>query len=177
MKRIIVTLIFTVSLTIASVALGADGLKLGFVDIQKIFLNSDAGKQATEQYAAKGRNYEKEIKSRGEELKRMKDDLERQTVLLSESARSAKEKEYQQKLKEFQRYQKDAQEDLQAKEEELTNKIGEEFYKVVQDYGRKNGYTFIFVKDNRMIYTDDKADLTEELLKSFNASRIKSPAR
>ncbi len=44
MKRIIITLILFSSLILASAALGADGVKLGCVDIQKILLNSDAGK-------------------------------------------------------------------------------------------------------------------------------------
>jgi outer membrane protein len=173
MKRIIITLILTFSLTIASAALGADGVKLGFVDIQKVLLNSDAGKEAKEQLAVKANKYEGEKNTREEELKRLKADLEKQNVLLSESARGGKEKDYQQKLKEYQRFLKDAQDDLQAKNDELTNKIVEQIVKMVQNYGRNNGYTIVFVKNDAMLYVDEKADLTEELLKSFNASRMK----
>jgi len=173
MKRIITTLILTFSLAMASAALGADGIKLGFVDVQKVLLNSDAGKEAKEQLAVKANKYEGEKNSREEELKRLKAELEKQSVLLSETARSAKEKDYQQKLKEYQRFLKDAQDDLQAKNDELTNKIVEEIVKVVQNYSRRNGYTFVFVKNDSMIYADDKVDLTDELLKAFNLSRIK----
>ena len=173
MKQITITLILFFSLILASAALGADGVKLGCVDIQKILLNSDAGKQAKEQLAGKANKYEGEKNSREEELKRLKAELEKQNVLLSESARGAKEKDYQQKLKEYQRFLKDAQDDLQAKNDELTNKIVEELVKMVQNYGRKNGYTFVFVKNDGMLFVDDKADLTEELLKAFNASRKK----
>jgi outer membrane protein len=173
MKRIITTLILTFSLAMASAALGADGIKLGFVDVQKVLLNSDAGKEAKEQLAVKANKYEGEKNSREEELKRLKAELEKQSVLLSETARSAKEKDYQQKLKEYQRFLKDAQDDLQAKNDELTNKIVEEIVKVVQNYSRKNGYTFVFVKNDSMIYADDKVDLTDELLKAFNLSRMK----
>ena len=173
MKRIITTLIFTFSLTMASLALGADGVKLGFVDIQKVLLNSDAGKEAKEQLAVKANRYEGEKNTREEELKKLKAELEKQNVLLSESARSAKEKDYQQKLKEYQRFLKDAQDDLQAKNDELTNKIVEGIVKMVQNYGRRNGYTIVFVKNDAMIYVDDKADLTDEVLRSFNSSKIK----
>lgn len=173
MKRIIITLILFSTLILASTALGADGVKLGCVDIQKILLNSDAGKEAKEQLAGKANKYEGEKNSREEELKRLKAELEKQNVLLSESARGAKEKDYQQKLKEYQRFLKDAQDDLQAKNDELTNKIVEQIVKMVQEYGRKNGYTFVFVKNDAMLFVDDKADLTEELLKTFNASRKK----
>jgi outer membrane protein len=173
MKRTIITLTLFFSLILASAALGADGVKLGCVDIQKILLNSDAGKEAKEQLAGKANKYEGEKNSREEELKRLKAELEKQNVLLSESTRSAKEKDYQQKLKEYQRFLKDAQDDLQARNDELTNKIVEQIVKMVQEYGRRNGYTFLFVKNDGMIFVDDKADMTEDLLRMFNASRKK----
>ena len=173
MKQATIVLLFALSLFTASSALAADGMKLGFADVQKILLLSDAGKEAKDQLALKASKYEAEKGTREEELKKLKAELEKQSVLLSESARSNKEKDYQQKLKEYQRFLKDAQDDLQAKNDELTNKIVEEIVKVIQDYGKKNGYTFIFVKNDSMLFADEKAELTEELMKLFNASKKK----
>src|SRR5512137_644187 len=167
MKRIVTTFFLICFLGLAAAAFGADGVKLGCVDIQKVLINSDAGKAAKEQLAAKANRYEGEKNSREEELKKLKAELEKQNVLLSESARAAKEKDYQQKLKEYQRLMKDAQDDLQGKNDELTNKIVEAIVKIIQDYGRKNAYTILFVKNDGMIYVDEKADLTEEILKTF----------
>ena len=45
--------------------------------------------------------------------------------------------------------------------------------KIIQEFGRKNGYTFIFVKNEGMLFVDDKVDVTEEVLKILNASRKK----
>lgn len=144
--------------------------KLGSVDMQKVLTMSDAGKGAKEELALRAAKYEAEKNVKEEELKKLKSELEKQSVLLSESARGAKEKDYQQKLKEYQRFMKDAQDDLQAKNDEFTNRIVDEIVKIVQDYGRKNGFTFIFVKNESMIFMDDKIDLTDELLKQFNAA-------
>jgi len=102
-------------------------------------------------------------------MKKMKDVLEKQGQLLSESAKSSKEKEYQQLLKDLQRLQKDAQDDLQAKDEELTRKILSDIEKVVQEYGRKNSFTFIFIRNDSMIFADDKIDLTDQILALVNA--------
>jgi outer membrane protein len=171
-KLLFASLLLLLSLTAIS-ALAADSVetRLGSVDMQKILLLSDAGKDAKEQLALKAAKYEAEKNVKEEELKKLKGELEKQSVLLSESARGAKEKDYQQKLKEYQRFLKDAQDDLQAKNDEFTNKIVDEIVKVVQEYGKKNGYTFIFVKNESMIFMDDKVDLTDELLKQFNAAR------
>lgn len=165
--------ITTVLLLLSFLALPvfAADLKLGNVDMQKMLMLSDAGKDAKEQLAVKAAKYEAEKNLKEEDLKKLKGELEKQSVLLSEGARVAKEKDYQQRLKEYQRFLKDAQDDLQAKNDEYTNKIVDEIVKVVQDHGKKNGYTYIFVKNESMLFMDDKVDLTDELLKQFNAAR------
>ena len=168
-KMFLPSLLLLLSLT-ALPAVAADA-KLGTVDMQKILILSDAGKEAKEQLSLKAAKYEAEKNIKEDELKRLKGELEKQSVLLSESARGAKEKDYQQKLKEYQRFLKDAQEELQARNDEFTNKIVDEIVKMVQDYGKKSGFTLIFVKNEGMIYMDEKVDLTDELLKQFNAAR------
>ena len=147
--------------------------KLGYLDIQKALGQSDAGKAVKEQLTAKFKKYQDEINGKQEELKKLKDELETQGSMLSESKRAEKEKEYSAKLKKFQEFAKDAQDELQGRDKELTQKVLEAFEKVVQEYGRKNGYTFIFVRSETMVFADEKVDLTDELLKLFNASQQK----
>ncbi len=169
MNKVFSAFLLPLLIALATPAFAAE--KLGSVDMQKILLMSDAGKEAKEQLSVKAAKYEAEKNVKEEELKKLKGELEKQSVLLSESARIGKEKDYQQKLKEYQRFMKDAQDDLQAKNDEFTNRIVEEIVKVVQDYGKKNGYAYIFVKSEGMIYMDEKVDLTDDLLKQFNATR------
>ena len=171
MKRFIVALFLLLSLPLS--ALAADSAKIGSVDIQKVLLMSDAGKEAKEQLSQKAAKYEADKNSKEDELKRLKSELEKQGLVLSETARGAKERDYQQRLKEYQRFLKDAQEDLQGKNDEFTSRIVDEIVKVAQAYGRQNGYTAIFVKSETMVYLDPSADLTDEVLKAFNASRKK----
>lgn len=170
MKRIM-SVIVALLLFTAAASFAADGAKIGYVDVQKALMMSNAGKEAREQLAGKVKKYQDEINAKQEELRKLKDDLEKQGVLLSESKRAEKEKDYSQKLKDFQRFTKDAQDELQGKDEEYTKRILEEFEKVIQEYGKKNGYTFIFVRNEGMAYADEKADLTEDLVKLFNSSR------
>ena len=171
MKRVILAGI--VAVCIASTSVFAADLKLGYIDMQRALNGSEAGKEAKEQLAAKVKKYQDEINVKQEDLKKMKEELEKQGMLLSDSARSSKEKDYQNKLKDFQRFTKDAQDELQGKDEELTRRILEGMEKVIQEYGRKNGYTFIFVKNEGLLFVDEKSDLTEEVLKLFNSNRKK----
>jgi outer membrane protein len=173
MKQIILALFLLLALPLT--ALAADAAKIGSVDIQKVLLMSDAGKEAKEQLSQKAGKYEGDKNAKEEELKKLKGELEKQSIILSESARASKERDYQQRLKEYQRFLKDAQEDLQGKNDEFTGRIVDEIVRVAQAYGRQNGYTAIFVKSETMVYLDPKADLTEEVLKAFNAGRSKKP--
>jgi outer membrane protein len=170
MKRIVTMCAAVLTLALAPAAFGADGAKIGSVDIQKVLVLSDAGKEAKEQLAAKGNKYEAEKNTREGELRKLKGELEKQSVVLSEDSRKAKEQLFMQKRKELDRFLKDAQEDLQAKNDELTGKLVEEIVKLIQDYGKKNGFTFILIKNESMVYIDQKVDLTEEILKEFNSA-------
>ncbi|MFA7061150.1 MAG: OmpH family outer membrane protein [Pedobacter sp.] len=171
MRRFVLTALLA-SFIISTTAFAAD-LKLGYIDMQRALNGSEAGKEAKEQLATRLKKYQDEINVKQEDLKRLKDEVEKQGTFLNDATRASKEKDYQQRLKEFQRFTKDAQDELQGKDEEFTRKILEGMEKVVQEYGRKNGFTFIFVKNESMLFVDDKVDLTEEVLKLFNANRKK----
>lgn len=169
MKGIITVVAAFVTVSLSSGAFAADAGKLGYVDIQKVLNLSNAGKDAKEQLTTKVKKYQEEINRKQEEMKKLKDELEKKGSVLSESAKSAKEKSYQQLLKDLQRLQKDAQEDLQAKDEELTRKILSDIEKIVQEYGRKNGYTFIFIRNDSMLYADEGVEVTDQILNLVNA--------
>ena len=171
MKRIFMAGI--VALCLVSTTVFAADLKLGYIDMQRALNGSEAGKEAKEQLAARVKKFQDEINVKQDELKKLKEELEKQGMLLSDSARSSKEKEYQNKLKDFQRFTKDAQDELQGKDEELTRKILEGMEKVINEYGKQKGYTFIFVKNESMLFVDEKANITEEVLKLYNSSRKK----
>lgn len=171
MKRFIIAMVLVLALPFS--VLAAEGAKVGSVDIQKILLMSDAGKEAKDQLGQKAAKYEAEKNSKEAELKKLKGEIESQGALLNESAKGAKERDYQQRLKEYQRFLKDAQDDLQGKNDEYTSKIVDEIVRVAQEYGKKNGYTAIFVRNEMMVYLDPAADVTDAILNAFNAGRKK----
>ncbi len=154
---------------VAAPAFGADA-KLGYVDLQKALNLSQAGKEAKEKIAGKVKEYEGTVDSRQKEIKKLKEELEKQAVLLSEDARAAKERDYQQKLKEFQRFTKDIQEELQQKDADFTRQILEKLFVVLKDLGKKEGFSMILEKtESSVLYADDSVDLTDKLIKAYDA--------
>jgi len=172
MKRLI-TMLLAFSLLAAVPALAAEA-KLGYVDLQKALNLSESGKAAKEKIQKKVKEHEGAIDARQKELKKLKDELEKQALLLSDEARGAKERDYQQKLKEFQRYTKDIQEELQQKDADFTRQILEELFTVIKGIGEKEGYTMIFEQsESSLLYADDKIDLTDKVIKSYDAQAKK----
>jgi outer membrane protein len=171
MKRVILAGI--VAACIASTSVYAADLKLGYVDMHRVISESEAGKEAKGQMAAKVKKLQDELNVKSEDLKKLKDDLEKQGQLLSESAKASKEKDYQNKMRDAQRFSKDAEEELKSKDDELSRKIIDGLGKVIHEYGLQKGYTFIFMKNETMLFIDEKADLTEDILKQYNSIRKK----
>lgn len=172
MKRMLMLVLVVVAMMAGS-AWGAD-TKIGYLDMQQVLNTSEAGKAAKDQLQDKLKKYQEQINLKQADLQKLKNDLEKQGMTLNETARAAKEKDYQQKLKDFQRFTKDAEEDLQARDAEFTKKILETLEKIVQEYGKNNGYAMIFdARAAGMLYADKSADLTSEILKSLNAEKSK----
>jgi outer membrane protein len=175
MKQVVTICMLALFFALASSAFAADEAKLGSVDVQKILMLSDAGKEARGKLETKAKKIESEKNSREVELNKLKTELEKQGALLSEKERSVKEKAYEQRLQEYQQFFNKAKEDFQAEDTELTKRIAGNIIKIVQDYGRKKGYLFIFVKNDSMIYLDEKVDLTDEILQAIHASEKTGP--
>ena len=168
MKKYVGLLLVCFALT-ASVGLAQAATKIGYVDMQKALNMSAAGKAAKEKIKAKVQSYDVEVKARQEELKKLKEELEKQAMLLSEEARNAKERDYQQKVKDYQRFTKDIQETLQLTDADFTRKIVEKLLKVVQEVGKRDGYTLILEKtESSLIYADESIDMTDEVIKTFD---------
>ena len=176
MKQVVMVCVVALSLALASVAFAADEMKFGFVDVQKILDQSDAGKEATGKLDTKARNAVMEMDSRKKELNQLKTELEKQSVILAEMDRKAKETIYVQRFQEYQQFVEKANKDIQAEKTELTKRIVGDIINVIQDYGREKGYLLIVVKNDGMLYLDDKVDLTDEILQALNASGKSGPS-
>ncbi len=166
MKRIIVALIALLMLAAPAFA----ETKIGYVDLQKALNLSKAGVKAKSEIAAQVKKYEDEFKIKQESLQKLKTDLEKQAVLLSDSAKAQKERDFQQNVKELQRFQKDVKEELQQKDNEHTRRILNELFEILQQVGKDGGYSMVIEKnEGAVIYADESIDLTDELIKAFDA--------
>ena len=144
-------------------------VKIGVFDLQKVMINSQAGKDIKKLLEQKRNYYSKEIKKREQQLKKMRDELEKKAMMLSEEAKQEKEKEYQKKLRDLKLYASDSENELKNLYREKTQKLIQSILKVANDYGKKHNLTFIIEKqEGGLVYVSKKVDITDEILKEFD---------
>jgi len=168
MKRIMVALIAVLLFVTPALA----ETKIGYVDLQKALNLSKAGAQAKSDISNLVKKYEEEFKSKQEALQAKGSELQKQGVLLSDTAKAEKERDYQKEMRELQRFQNDVKEELKQKDSEYTKRILDELFVVLQKIGKDEGYTMIIEKnEGAVIFADDSIDLTDALIKAYDASK------
>jgi len=123
-------------------------LKVGYVDIEKVFNQYSGTKKAKTKLQSKLKEEQKKIDKKKQEILKMKDDLDKQKSILDKNKLKEKEDELQQKL-----------EKLQADALEIQQKLYGE--KIAKD----KGYDFVFEK-NLLLYGGE--DITYLVLKQIN---------
>jgi len=153
-------------------------LKVGVVDMQRALNECEAGKKARDQVKAKFEKAQDQLKRQREDLDRLREDYDKKAVVLKEEERRNLEKDLENRSLEFKRKYEDFQRDLKRTDSELTAGIVDELYGLVRDYGEKHGYSLVLEASNgALLYNDKATDITDEIIKLYNASPRHDGAR
>lgn len=173
MKRIF--LIGTISfffLTGASSA--ADAVKIGVVDFQKILEVSSSGKTAQAEINKQGKQMESDLKDKGAEIEELEKKLERESPVMSKDVREEKQRDMRIKIGDFKALQQKYMEDFKALENRIINRIQKEVVELVQEIGKKEGYTLIVEKrTGGVVYAPLSIDITDVVIQAYNAESPK----
>jgi len=167
-------LLLTVCLTLLSAApsAAADALKLGFVDLQRVFSESEAGKKARADVADIEKTKKAVIEEKVNSLKKIEAEISKQASVLSAEAKKAKEEEVEKLQRDIQRLVADARAELQKKENELTNAIIKNISEIVDAVGYEEGYAIIF-RSEVVLFVKKEFDITSLVVNRLNASKDK----
>ncbi len=142
------------------------------VDMQKVLRNSKAGKKAMAELNKKFERLKKQLQAKQKALKAFKQDMEKRAALMNEDARAEKERQYKKMLREFKDKSDDAQYEMRQAESKRMEPILKKLEKVVNKIGKDKGYTVIMEKNMPgLYYTAPSADITEQVIKTFDKSR------
>jgi outer membrane protein len=166
----ITTFIFVICSLIINAGISkADEQKVGVVDMQKCIQTSDAGKKARNELESAVKKKEKEIKEMEGSFEKAQEEFSKKRSALSESAKAEQGGKLQEKYMKLQEAKQKAQMELHKREQEMSAPIISRIRDKVADIAKKRGFSLVLEKnENIVMFSEDKVDITEEVLKSLN---------
>jgi outer membrane protein len=158
-------------------ALRAQSLNIVYIDLQRVMLESEKGKEARKSLTDEAEKLKKSLDAKQDELQKLKDSMEKQGAMITPEARAEKDKQYQAKLKDYQRLANDYQGELQQKDMEFTQRILKELEDVVKSMGEKERYSMVLEKSQAgILYGSPSLDITTKVIGLYNEAAKKRPA-
>ncbi len=150
----------------------AQSVKIGYVDLQRVIRDSQAGKSAKAVFEKEFQDKRRIIEQRTADLARMKQDFIAKAPVMEEGARKQKADELDKIEKDLTRTRDDSRDELQKRDFELTQRILTELESVLQQIGDSEGYTLIIEKtEGGVIYAAKGVDLTDKVIQAYDAKK------
>lgn len=143
----------------------AKELKIGYVDMQKVFTEYKKTKEAETKLESEGKTKTDERNKMVEAVRRLKDEIE----LLSDKGKEEKQAQIDKKIKELQDFDIRTRNEIMQEREDVIRQISKDIDKAISDYAAKNKFDMILNKDKRVLLFDTgELDVTAEILKVLN---------
>ena len=179
MKRLLPRyVLFATILTLfaAAVARPDDaGVKLGYVDGEKVVQSYKGYKDAETQFEKQRDAWNQELDKRTRELKSMEEDFKAQELMLSDAKKKEKLSLLDQRKSDLNKYYQDIfgpNGEAARKNEELLKPIIDKVSQIIKEVGEQEKYTMIFDTSNTGIaYASSAADLTDKIIQRVNSAQ------
>jgi len=157
-------------LLIGAPVLAADSVKIGYVDVRAVVLESKSGQQHKVEMEKFVKDKQAVLKKEEEKLKTLQQTLEKEMLTLTEAQKKDKQRGFQEKVQAFQKSAQDAERDLRQKDTEYTNKSLEEIRKVIAEVAKEEKTGLVLGKtEMSVLYAEDGMDLTPKVIKKYDS--------
>ncbi|WP_187170364.1 OmpH family outer membrane protein [Salidesulfovibrio onnuriiensis] len=164
MKKIIISAVLACVL-FATPALAAQ--KFGFVNLPEVLVKAEPAKQVSEKRAALKKKLQNKLLAERKAIQEMQIQREKQKKMLKPEALEEMDRKIRERMFRFNEDQKKAEAELKEEQNKMSEPVLTLLGKVIDEYGKKNGYTAIFNK-LQMPFVADSADVTPEIIKELN---------
>jgi len=150
--------------------IGAEELKIAYVNVGKIFDNYERTKNSEAGLAKKGKQKETELEGKVNELKKLRESLE----LLNDQAREAKMRQIEEKTDELKRFRGSAARELSRERDAIAQEILKEIQSIITDYAKTNGFSLV-LDERSILYGQPAYDATDAVLALLNQRSTPTP--
>lgn len=157
-------------------------VRIGYIDTEYVLENIDEYTSANAQLEAKAEEWKAEIERRFSSLEDQKKQLTNERVLLTNELITEREEDLQiieTEIIEYQQKRFGPGGDLMIQKKQLIQPIQDQIFSAVQEIASSKKYDFIFDKsaDVVMLYSADKYDVSEQVLRTINRSSKRTQAK
>jgi len=146
-------------------------IRIAYVDLEKALSGSKAGMQAQKEYEAEVKNAQTDLDKKKKEFQRSQEDMSKARASLSDDARVQREEKLMTLEKDLKRTLQDSQESLRRKNAKLVGDLVKKLRDVVNEVGKKEGFTVILEKSSQsVLYADASIDITDKVVQAFDQS-------
>ncbi|MEI8175754.1 MAG: OmpH family outer membrane protein [Candidatus Omnitrophota bacterium] len=142
----------------------AKDVKIAYVDLDKVFEEYNKTKDAYKVLDSKLKDKETERKKMVDDVRRLKDEFE----LLSDKGKEEKQAAIDEKINTLSEFDRKAKDDFKKERMSAIKDISNEIDVVIQEYGKTEGYDYIF-SSRAFVYSKDEYDITESVVKVLNS--------
>jgi outer membrane protein len=159
-------LMFALPLLLA-VPVRAQGMKIGYVDVQRAVQEVEEGKAARARLQAELQQKRGDLERKRADLEKMRADYDKQAPVLSDDAKRKRQEDLQKAFVDAQGAAGQMQEELSGKEQEAMRNISQRLLQVVAEISDKDGFTFVLDKA-ALLYAPAASDVTNEVVRRYN---------
>ncbi len=142
--------------------------KIGYVDLARVFDEYNKTKEFDKALESKGASKQSDRDKMVADIKKLRDEAE----LLSAKAKDDKQVVIDEKIKALQEFDRGTRDALRKERDGMVRDILKEIEVVIQDFGKSQGYSFIF-NDRVLVYKSEGNDLTAQVIKALNDNYTK----
>lgn len=149
--------------------LAAQNVKVGVVDLQKFQKNSKAFQRASLVVKKKFDDMQQKLNDERTALGRLDEELKKQSMMLSLDAQEDKKRDFEKKQRQFKFMYDEYTQEMKETEMEAIKRVMKELEKVVEDMGKKEGYTIILERRTLgLLYFNNTIDLTDRVTEAYD---------
>jgi Skp family chaperone for outer membrane proteins len=166
---------------ISATSFSQRGVRIGYIDTEYILQNVPEYQEASTQLEAKVQKWKSEIETQLSAIEQKRKDLSNEKALLTKELIEEREEDIAFEEKEVLDYQQNRfgpNGDLMLQKKQLIQPIQDQIFAAVQDIAEKQKYDFVFDKsaDVVMLYSADRFDFSEQVIRSITRSQKRTQA-
>jgi outer membrane protein len=156
------------ALACLSLVAGAQDLKIGYVNGERVLRESLPAKAAQTKLEAEFKKREAELTEVGTKLRTLADKLEKDGPMLTEAERTRRQRDLGEQQREFERRRRELLEDLNQRKNEELARVTERASRVIKQIFDAEKYDLIV---QEAVFASARIDITGKVIDALNASK------